>query len=256
MNYYLIGSGRMANFLAGRLTQAGHTCSGLYARNFPEAKRICETFHLPQIIDPNQILDGADACILAVSDYAIAEVSAQFRFSSTTVVHTSGTTSMDVLSVPNRAVVWPVYSLGQHGAALHRNFSTVWEANSTQARLVADLLSRGISDTTAEVGSEARKLLHLAAVVGNNFVNHLLFITGEICTQAGLDMQLLLPLLMQTLSPERAMQAGNFQSGPALRRDENTIAAHEQLLAQTPHWREVYTSITKSIQAAYPLPNL
>ena len=47
-------------------------------------------------------------------------------------------------------------------------------------------------------GDDQRLKLHLAAVLCNNFVNHLYALTERYCKMEGLDFQLLLPLIKET----------------------------------------------------------
>src|SRR5690242_21497823 len=54
--------------------------------------------------------------------------------------------------------------------------------------------TRRSSDLVVEAGDEQRMKLHLAAVIVNNFVNHLYAMAEMYCKKEGLDFYLLLPL--------------------------------------------------------------
>jgi predicted short-subunit dehydrogenase-like oxidoreductase (DUF2520 family) len=87
---------------------------------------------------------------------------------------------------------------------------------------------------------ESRKKLHLAAVVANNFINHLMVLTESWCIQNKLDFNLLLPLINQSTQNLQNQSPTQLQTGPASRNDWTTIHAHIEMLTQFPQLKEVY----------------
>jgi predicted short-subunit dehydrogenase-like oxidoreductase (DUF2520 family) len=98
--------------------------------------------------------------------------------------------------------------------------------------------------------SSARRLqLHVAAVFANNFTNHVLGIADALLAEAGLPAELLHPLVRETVEKALTNPPFTVQTGPAVRRDAPTLAAHEAALATHPAWQDLYAQLTASIQA-------
>lgn len=253
MTYTLIGTGNMAWLIAARMLGAGHTCVGAWGRNSPELEGLCAAFSLPRLSGIQQITDGPDACILAVSDSAIAAVAGQLALRHTTLIHTGGSIPIDALAgnSGNFGVLWPVYSIRKASLPVHRSFAAVIEANTTAALEAVRAVAKAICDITYEANSEQRAGLHLAAVVSNNFVNHLLSIATDICAGEGAPISLLQPLIEQTIANMRTQHPAESQTGPARRGDEATIGRHIAALADRPDWQALYKAMSASIMNQY-----
>jgi hypothetical protein len=110
-------------------------------------------------------------------------------------------------------------------------------------------MGHAITDQTYEAKYEQRKWLHLSAVIGNNFVNHLLAICEQICGENNIPFQVLQPIIEQTFERMRQQSPKVLQTGPAVRHDQTTIQAQEALLADHPAWQKIYTDISNSIKS-------
>lgn len=256
MTYTLIGTGNMAWMLASRMTSGGHVCVGAWGRNTQELTALCTAYRLPQLTAKNQVHDGADACIVAVSDDAIAEVVQGFSFRTSTLIHTAGSVPLSVLenSSINVGVVWPVFSLRKGQLPTHRQFPAIMEANTKQALMMVQLVAKAICEVNYETNTAKRQALHLAAVVGSNFSNHLLATSVDLCEAQGLPRSLLQPLLFQTFTATRTHHPGELQTGPAKRHDTATMEHHLEMLHKNPnHLQEIYELISKAIMEKYPL---
>jgi len=256
MNYTLIGSGNMATFVASRMQAAGHTCAGAWSRNVESMAALCAEYGLPQLPAFSDIHDGPDALILAVSDAAIPDVAKQLQLRRTTIIHTAGSVPLNVLAIAaeRSAVAWPVYSIRSAALPQHRAFPAVIEANGTYALQVVREFAKALCDTAYEAGPGERRWLHLAAVMGNNFVNHLLGVTTDLCAAHQLPVSLLQPLIEQTVASIRTQHPAAIQTGPARRHDLGTIAQHESMLDAHPDWQALYRAISRAIMDRFPLP--
>lgn len=253
MTFSIIGSGNIAWFLGSRLLAGRHECTGVYARNTDAAKTLAESLLCDRYGAISEIEDGAaDICFLAVSDTAIAGVAGIISLQKTVLVHIAGAVDIDTLkqAAANRAVLWPVYSILRNSPPDHRNIPCAWEASSEKAKKILLTMAHAITDILFEARYEQRKWLHLSAVIGNNFVNHLLAICEQICTENSLPFSTLMPIIEQTFDRIKQSSPQNLQTGPAVRHDESTIMQQLTLLQQHPEWQQVYSSITASIQAA------
>ncbi len=256
MTYQLIGSGNMAWLIASRMEQAGHTCTGAWARNGAALDDLCATFNLARLNTLSEIGDDADACILAVADSAIPELARALSFERCTLIHTAGSVALDALTAQSRlsGVVWPVYSIRKASLPASRDFPALVEANTVEAGTVVRSVANAICDQAYEADSSQRQWMHLAAVISNNFVNHLLGVAADISAGQGLPAGLLQPLIAQTVAASAQTHPSLLQTGPARRHDHNTMERHLQLLSDRPDWQIIYQTLSKAIADRYPLP--
>ncbi len=252
MQFTIIGTGNMAWLLGTRLTQAGHTCMGVYGRNRDAATTLADAIHAPVLTDLH-IPDVYDACIIAVADHAIAETAAQLSFEKTVLMHTAGAVHIDVLAgyAVHYAVLWPVYSILKNNLPEHRNIPVAIESNHENAWLVATQLVRSFSDDLFPADSIQRSWLHLTAVFSNNFVNHLMAIAAQVCAEQNLPFTVMLPILQQTFGRIADQSPREVQTGPARRGDTETMNKHLLLLQSHPAWQAVYSAISASVENMY-----
>jgi predicted short-subunit dehydrogenase-like oxidoreductase (DUF2520 family) len=200
MNYSLIGTGNVAWFFGKRLKEAGHTCIGIYGRNARAANALAKEVYATDCGFLSDVKNNTDICILAISDSIIEEIVQQISFSGTVLVHTAGAMSINILSnaTKDHGVIWPVYSILKADLPMHRQIPLAWEASTENAKKQVQLVIQSISDITFEAKEEQRSWLHLSAVLGNNFINHLMALCEQICKEQHMPFSLLIPILEQT----------------------------------------------------------
>jgi len=251
MTFSIIGTGNIAWFFGNRIVAGKHRCTGVYSRDKTAAKKLAENLLADKYGTVNDIEDGiSDVCFLAISDIAIGEVATQLRFKQTVLVHTAGAVSLDIIktAAADRAVLWPVYSILKSNPPGHRNIPCAWEASTPKARRYVQEMGHAITDVLFEAKYEQRKWLHLSAVIGNNFINHLLAICEQICADNNLPFSTLLPIIEQTFDRTRQSSPKSLQTGPAIRHDTTTIEEQLSMLQKHPEWQNIYAAITNSIQ--------
>jgi predicted short-subunit dehydrogenase-like oxidoreductase (DUF2520 family) len=252
MNFSIIGTGNIAWFFGSRLVSGRHHCTGVYARDTGAAKLLAEALLCDNYDEIDEIRDGdADVCFLAVSDTAIKEIAAKLSFKKTVLIHTAGAVDIDSIktAAKDRAVLWPVYSILRNNPPAHREIPCAWEASTPKAEKYLQSMAHAITEVLFEAKYDQRKWLHLAAVMSNNFITHLIAICEQVCTENNLSFSTLSPIIEQTFSRIKNSSAQNVQTGPAIRHDNTTIKDQIALLAGHPEWQKVYEAMTKSIQA-------
>ena len=251
MTFSIIGTGNIALFLGTRLLAAGHQCRGVFSRNIAAAQTLATELSASSSGNISEVKNGyADVCIIAVSDAAIGTVAAQLSFSDTILMHTAGAVEIDVLSASaaDTALLWPVYSISRHSLPQHRDIPCAYEASSPRSLQYVQLIAAAVTDQLFEAKYEQRKWLHLSAVIGNNFVNHLMAICEQICNDNELPFSVLTPIIEQTFERLKHASPQTVQTGPAIRRDIATIQQQLSLLQEHPHWQQVYKAVTNSIE--------
>ncbi|UUV21172.1 Rossmann-like and DUF2520 domain-containing protein [Paenimyroides aestuarii] len=193
-------------------------------------------------------LKPAAITLISVTDSAIAAVSEKIPYTDSLVVHTSGTTAMDVLNDKNRkGVFYPLQTFSKQKEVLFEEVPLCLEAAEPNDLNELKLLASELSNNVFEITSEQRKSLHVAAVFVSNFTNHLYAIGNEICAANNISFAILKPLIKETADKIRCLSPKDAQTGPAIRGDQKTIDAHEQFLTN-PIFKEIYKLITQSIQ--------
>lgn len=253
MTFYIAGTGNTAWFMATRLVKAGNKCLGVWGRNVEHANTLAEAINAPVLHELYQIKDDADGCILAITDNAIEEVASQLSFVHTTLIHTAGSISRMVLQpyAQHAGIMWPVYSIVKDDLPKHREIPIVIKGITEHSEDILKKFVADISDICYTISWEQRQWLHLCAVLSNNFVNHMMAISEEICNKQHIPFSLLYPIVNQTTERIKHASPRKLQTGPAKRNDQNTIQKHLEILAQTPQWQELYKSVTTSIDKMY-----
>ncbi len=248
----MIGTGNIAWFLSQKFTKAGHQCSYVFGRDLAKAKLLADTIDSNPTDRIKDIKDNDDVVIMSISDNAIPEVAEKLALEHAVLVHTAGSVSLDVLgNTPNKAVIWPIYSFVKGSMPTHRNIPTIFEVNNPSSKGIIRNLVHSFTDVSFEADINKRQWLHLGAVLGNNFVNHLMAMDEMICREQDMDLSLLLPILQQTVDRLHDGKPLELQTGPAVRGDNSTMERHLAMLENHPHWKEVYASLSASITETY-----
>jgi len=244
----IIGSGNVAHHLIHYVQNSSAlNLRQIYARSpekiiFPEISRSL-------IVSDVQELVESDLYIIAVSDNSIKEVSNQLPFQDRLVVHTSGTASMDILNTKNKRGVF--YPLQTFSKAKEINFRTIPLCIEAESKAVLEeitSLAVQFSDRIYEISSEQRKSIHVSAVFVNNFVNHLYALGDQICKDNQVPFDILKPLIEETAAKIQTLTPLEAQTGPAIRRDTQTIEKHLAFLDQNIPLKNLYLTLTESIQ--------
>jgi predicted short-subunit dehydrogenase-like oxidoreductase (DUF2520 family) len=242
----IIGSGNLAQHLIQAFqSNPSIELVQVVARNPKNTTHLLDS---NRVISDYTQLQEADLYIIAVSDDAIAEVSAALPFENRLVAHTSGTVSIDSLDTKNyRAVFYPLQSFSKDKTVNFKTIPLCLETENEKDTLTLKLIANAISDAVYDINSEQRKALHVAAVFVNNFVNHLYQMGNEICDANAIPFEILKPLIQETANKIATLSPKNAQTGPAKRNDLKTIAAHEEFLKDE-NQAAIYKLLTQSLQ--------
>lgn len=249
MDIIIIGTGNTATILGRKLKAAGHNILQIFGRDAKAASELAYELDTESTNYWSVVQRNADIYLLAVSDIAIEEVTRELLLTDRTIAHTAGAVHKDVLkgASSHYGVFYPLQTLKKQGAHLP-NIPLLIDANNEQTLLQLQALGESISDNVIVANDEQRLKLHLAAVFCNNFVNHLYALMEQYCYREGLDFQLLVPLIQETALRIQTLPPSQSQTGPAIRRDGNTVKRHLELLEKHPDLKVIYQLLTQSIQ--------
>ncbi len=188
----------------------------------------------------------SDIYLLAVSDNSIKEV-AKLPPNDSLVVHTSGAISLEEIGRDRAGVFYPIQTFSEES---NINFSKIpigIESKQIQDLIHLKKLTKLIGTKSFLINSSQREHLHLAAVLVNNFTNHLFVEADIICKQNNLSFDLLKPLLKETIEKLNNLSPEQSQTGPAIRNDSETISKHIKLITKN-RLKEIYKVLTSAIQ--------
>jgi predicted short-subunit dehydrogenase-like oxidoreductase (DUF2520 family) len=244
----IIGSGNVAQHLIKAFLQSAQVQLVQAVARRPE--------ELQHLLPENKITGAytdiapADIYIIAVTDDAIAEVSARLPFKGRLVVHTSGSTDMDALDAKNRrGVFYPLQTFSKNKEV---DFSTIplcLESEYTADYDMLQTLADTLSNSVYSISSAQRRVLHVAAVFVSNFTNHMYVQGSRVCREHNIPFEILQPLIQETAHKITALTPQEAQTGPAVRHDRKTIEKHLDLITND-NQKVLYTLLTQSIQQA------
>ncbi len=263
MKIALIGAGNVAHHLAVELEGAGHDIITIYSRKLPNAEALSDRLSIAVATNELNFAESeAELFVLTTSDDALEKIIPQIVWpEEALVVHTAGAKSLAVLQnllqvhsdVPLRTgVLYPLQSINKKIPLNWKEVPICIEGADEEIEHQLIEIARTISDEVYLVNSEERLQLHLAAVLANNFPNHLWALTKDLLAEHNLDFELMKPILKETL--RKALDADHpaeVQTGPARRGDQTTMARHLQLLEDQPELARIYQTISESIMRWY-----
>lgn len=254
MKIFIIGTGNVATVFGKAFLKAGHEVCGVLGRNTPGTIALASKLRCRNFSDPLTIPRNCDLYLIAVSDNSIQEVAKSLPTLSKTVVHTSGSTPLSKLKkFKSSGVFYPVESINKSRTGSLKHVPLCLEAGNEKTMELLLRLAHSITDHVYLLDSRQRLSLHVAAVIANNFTNHLLYIAGQILQKEGLPPAILDQLVHTTINNAIQLGPAVAQTGPARRQDSVTIGKHLKFLNKNPDYRDLYELLTRLITDVYNL---
>ena len=245
----IIGAGNVAWHLCNALSITGHKVQQVYSRTFANSQKLANTFGI-EAIDVLYDLKKADIILLAVNDDQIDEVSNQLNIEEGTVVlHTSGTVSIEILNKhKNYGVLWMIETLTAEKTIPYDGIAIITYYNNDISKETVYELAKDISTNVHVLADSERQKMHLAAVMANNFTNHLYTRLEEWTSNNKLNFDLLKPIIKTTVNQILQHSPATLQTGPAVRNDIETMHKHKEMLASFPDTKALYELMSASIK--------
>ncbi len=248
MKVAIVGAGNVATVFGKAMLKAGHKIVEVSGRNTENAARLAENLNAQFVRSLGELSKTTELALIAITDHNIASVVSQLSGFKGILVHTAGSVSRDVLkdAAARYGVIYPLQTLNRQLEVLPP-IPVMIDGNLEEVKQELSRFANTWSSQVAFANDEKRVSTHIAAVMVNNFSNHLFALTEEFCNKEGVDFRILLPLVQQTVSRLSAMPSALLQTGPAARGDIAVIDKHLQLLNRYPQLRNLYLKITESI---------
>ena len=204
-----------------------------------------------EIINDLSKIKSADIYIISISDSYVGEISKRLNVSEKLVVHTSGSLDLSIIDNKNRrGVFYPLQTLSKNKEIELAKVPICIESENNKDLVLLETISKYIGCKTHKIDYNQRKILHLAAIFSNNFVNHMFTIAKEILDDKNLDFNILKPLINETVDKIHKLDPENAQTGPAIRNNNEIILNHIKTLKKDDH-KKLYELMTKLIKDKY-----
>lgn len=245
----VVGTGNIAWHLVRALSHSGIEITYVISRSMNRAEALAEYVSAIPLDDPGKVVDQPDLYLLCVSDDALPMVQATYAGKGSLVVHTSGSNGIDVLDQAGNetGVLYPLQTFSKGVEMTYDHIPFLVEGSDKYTTFRLKHLAERISQQVECIDSQQRRTIHVAAVFACNFNNHLSVIADKLLREAGLDFDLLRPLVEQTLSKLMTITPLEAQTGPALRNDQATIEKHLDALGNNPEEQELYRLLSNNI---------
>jgi predicted short-subunit dehydrogenase-like oxidoreductase (DUF2520 family) len=249
MRITIIGSGNVATHLAAAFKNAGHRIVEVYSRDMRNAALLAYHVGAEAIDDLSKINPETDVFIISVKDDAITSIVHEFAKYKRLTVHTSGAVSLSDLSsiTPNAGVFYPLQTLSKNKEVDFLTVPLCIEGANEEITYQLEQLAQTISNRVYRVNSDQRKILHLAAVFACNFPNYLYSVAQQLLAKHDMNFEMLRPLILETAQKVQSNLPAEVQTGPAARKDETTMDAHLQMLADDDALKTLYTLLSQGI---------
>lgn len=223
----IIGRGRLGTALAAALQTAGLQLTGPLGRG----------------ADPD-----ADIVLLCVPDADIGAAAAAIS-PGPLVGHCSGATGLEPLGGHEAFSLHPLMTVTADGASFTGAGAAV-AGSSARALAIARRLASALGMHPVAIADEDRVAYHAAASIASNLLVTLEAAAERLAASAGVQRELLVPLVRRTvenwaeLGPRRAL------TGPIARGDEATVAAQRAAVAdRTPELLAVFDALADATRA-------
>src|SRR2546421_5301314 len=252
MKVVIIGTGNVAAAIGRKIRASEHELVQVAGRSGLHAARIGKDLDVSFVADLTLVSREADLYIVAITDDALPSLAKWLKLDRKLVVHTAGSVTKNILEPvsKNYGVLYPLQSLRIESAYLPDIPLLVDGNTADDLALIKDFAS-SISDKVEVADDLTRLKIHLAAVMVNNFTNHLYALAEIFCREEQIDFHLFRPLITETANRLNYISAFNAQTGPAIRHDHSTLASHMKILKKYPQLKKIYEEMTRSIQTMY-----
>ncbi len=253
----IVGTGNVASALAMRLSAAnGIVLQSVVSREITTAKAFAQTYGFNHYTVDIAEIQSSDYVLLCVTDTALPGIVARLQpkpGSQTVYCHTAASVGIELFDTAkfNRfGVFYPLQTFSKNDPSDTKEFPLLVEGNTPETTTALLRLAKKITALHTVMPSDKRLQLHVAAVMVNNFTNYLWAQAQQYCQAQQLDFDLLKPLIAKTT--ERVLLSNrpvaDFQTGPAIRNDRQTIDKHLEILSNFPQCQEIYQFLSNSIK--------
>lgn len=246
-----VGAGNLATQLGKALVRAGCLIPQVYSRTMRSAAMLASQTGAQPVDDIAALSADTDLLVVAVTDKVLPTLLPQLQkqLPGIMTVHTAGSIPLSVFGdgAARCGVFYPMQTFSKSRDVDFSHIPIFIEATEPPTEQWLLQLAERVGGRGYRLDSSRRRLLHLSAVFACNFSNHCYALAETVLAPHGIPFDVLLPLIDETAAKVHNLSPHAAQTGPAVRYDENVMAAQEALLADLPRVQEVYRLLSRSI---------
>ena len=248
MKVVLVGSGNVATILGNVIHNAGHQIVQVLSRNENHAAQLAAVFGCGSGSFRTTPYQEADLYLLAITDTALYHLDQYVQLGNRLVVHTAGSVSREVLkNVSSRnGILYPLQSLVRNSGAIPPIPLLIDGCDEAVLKEIS-AFARTLSPEVSQADDQERLRYHVAAVLVNNFTNHMYAMADDFCRKENISFKNLYPLIIETTQRIRDHSPQSVQTGPAIREDIYTLGKHLAVLSAHPDLKYLYLKLSESI---------
>ena len=247
-----IGAGNLAHHFIPALHKVGCDITQIYSRTLDNAEKLASRVSASAIDSLSHIDSEADVYLIMVKDDAILEVVEKLPEleANQVLAHSSGATSTLILAnkARNYGSFYALQSFRKNRPTELDKIPFLVYGSSPFATRLLRMMARQLSPIVQEVDDKSRLRYHLAAVIMNNFTNHLACKTEQFLKENKLNPEILSPIVASSFKRILENNACEIQTGPAIRNDLNIETKHLELIEKDAYLSSIYKSLTQSIK--------
>lgn len=250
MKISIIGSGNVATHLAKAITNSDLNLVDVYSKTYEHAQALAQTCNARAITELSDLNSEIDLLIVAINDDALPAMATQLKNLNIPVVHTSGSTSIEVFNSEAHAygVLYPLQTFSKSKHIVIEEVPFFIEASNDALNQQLIALCNSLRVNFQTINSQQRMALHISAVFACNFSNYLYSIAEDLLKSNGLEFDLLKPLIAETAEKIKEISPRDAQTGPAKRNDQATIQKHIEALEVHTDWQMLYKALSEGIK--------
>lgn len=256
MKVSIVGTGNVAASLVTAFILTKQEIVSIHGRDKKSRDLLCKNKTIKSCSLQAKVDEEVDVVIIAVSDDSISLVSSKLNISnpSTIICHTSGSKPISVLSSKDRSnpigVFYPLQTI-RKDAKMDFSFIPICIiSNDSEALDILMQLGKSLSSNVLKLDDAGRLKAHVAAVIINNFTNHIVSSAYTYLEENEIPISIVQPLLQETVAKLLKDQPDTTQTGPAKRGDIKVIEDHLSLLKET-DLHDIYNTMSNSILNKY-----
>ena len=248
MKIVLIGSGNVATVLGRLFKKSGHVIQAVVSKNLDHAKTLADELQSEYADLTKPVNMNCDLVVISISDYGIEDILSGIMDNRKPIVHTAGSVSKDILKKysENYGVLYPLQTIRKEIETIP-TIPFLVDGSSEEMTLFIEKFALTLSSQVQRANDEERCKMHLAAVIASNVSNFMYCLAEEYCKNEKMDFELLKPLILETANKVMHHPPSAMQTGPAVRKDIQTMDKHLRLLTPYPKLRTTYLRLTDSI---------
>lgn len=244
----IIGAGNVAWHLSQCLAKNCEIVN-IYSRNTENSEELANLIgakHITKLAN----LETVDLNIVSVSDDAIQKISLELP-KNVPVCHTSGSISLDVFEgYENAGILYPLQTFSKGRDVELSIVPFLFEASNNQMKaLLEKIIKENFKASSQYCDSVSRRKIHLAAVIACNFTSLMLKYSEGILIDDNRTLDLLRPLLEETIAKNFELGPERSMTGPAKRKDMVVLEMQKRLI-EDEELKEIYTLLSQAIMKA------